>query len=102
MVLSTGDIIAFLDCDDYLTPDAISTCMRHWRDDVVYLHTGRINVDDSGCEINRINFVSLPRQDYFAENLNAMYATHLKLIRRDAFARVGLFDPRFDSEGRQG
>ena len=97
MVLSTGDIIAFLDCDDYLTPDAISTCMRHWRDDVVYLHTGRINVDDSGCEINRINFVSLPRQDYFAENLNAMYATHLKLIRRDAFARVGLFDPRFNS-----
>ena len=97
LVLSTGDIIAFLDCDDYLAPDAISTCMRHWRDDVVYLHTGRINVDDADQEINRINFVSLPRQDYFAENLNAMYATHLKLIRRDAFARVGLFDPRFDS-----
>lgn len=97
MVLSTGDIIAFLDCDDYLTPDAISTCMRYWRDDVVYLHTGRINVDEADKEINRINFVSLPRQDYFAENMNAMYATHLKLIRRDAFARVGLFDPRFDS-----
>jgi glycosyltransferase involved in cell wall biosynthesis len=97
MVLSTGDIIAFLDCDDYLAPDAIAACMKHWRDDVVYLHTGRINVDDSDREINRINFVSLPRQNYFAENLNAMYATHLKLIRRDVFARVGLFDPRFNS-----
>ena len=97
MVLSTGDIIAFLDCDDYLAPEAIATCMRYWRDDVVYLHTGRINVDDEDKEINRINFASLPRKDYFAENLNAMYATHLKLIRRDAFARVGLFDPRFDS-----
>lgn len=97
MVLSTGDIIAFLDCDDYLAPDAIAACMKHWRDDVVYLHTGRVNVDDSGREVNRINFVSLPRQNYFSENLNAMYATHLKLIRRDVFARVGLFDPRFDS-----
>lgn len=97
MILSSGDIIAFLDCDDYLATDAISVCMRYWRDDLVYLHTGRINVDDTGREINRINFVSLPRQDYFAENLNAMYATHLKLIRRDVFSRVGLFDPRFDS-----
>ena len=97
LIRSSGDIIAFLDCDDYLAPQAISTCMRHWRDDVVYLHTGRINVDENDQEVNRINFVSLPRSDYFAENLNAMYATHLKLIRRDVFARVGLFDPRFDS-----
>ncbi len=95
--LSGGSVIAFLDCDDYLLPDAISTCMRAWQDDTVYLHSGRINVDEHDKEINRINFVSLPRQDYFAENLNAMYATHLKLIRRDAFVRVGLFDPRFDT-----
>ena len=97
LIRSSGDIIAFLDCDDYLAPQAISTCMQHWRDDVVYLHTGRINVDENEQEVNRINFVDLPRADYFAENLNAMYATHLKLVRRDAFARVGLFDPRFDS-----
>lgn len=97
MVLSAGDIVAFLDCDDYLAPDAIATCMKSWRNDLVYLHTGRINVDDCDREINRINFVSLPRLNYFAENLNAMYATHLKLIRRDVFAKVGLFDPRFDS-----
>lgn len=97
LTISSGEVIAFLDCDDYLMPDAISTCMRSWRDDVVYLHSGRINVDENDLEVNRINFVSLPRQDYFAENLNAMYATHLKLIRRDAFVRVGLFDPRFNS-----
>lgn len=97
LIASSGDIIAFLDCDDYLHPDAIRLSMQSWRDDVVYLHTGRINVDNNGLEINRINFSSLPRQDYFAENLNAMYATHLKMIRRDVFGRVGLFDPRFDS-----
>jgi glycosyltransferase involved in cell wall biosynthesis len=94
---STGGVIAFLDCDDYLPRNAISTCMRAWREDTVYLHTGRVNVDEQGREVSRIHFLSLPRKDYFAENLEAMYATHLKVIRRDAFAKVGLFDPRFDS-----
>ena len=94
---STGGVIAFLDCDDYLAPNAISTCMRAWKDDTVYLHTGRVNVDAQDREVSRIHFLSLPRKDYFAENLEAMYATHLKMIRRDTFAKVGLFDPRFDS-----
>lgn len=94
---ASGEVIGFLDCDDYLAEEAVAQCMAHWRDDTVYLHSGRINIDENDQEINRIHFVSLPRQDYFEENLRAMYATHFKLIRRDAFARVGLFDPRFDS-----
>jgi len=94
---ATGNLIAFLDCDDFLAPHAISTCMAAWKHDTVYLHTGRINIDAQDREVNRIHFQSLPRADYFAENLEAMYATHLKVIRRDAFAKVGIFDPRFDS-----
>jgi glycosyltransferase involved in cell wall biosynthesis len=97
LVASTGEVVAFLDCDDRLAPEAIEVCMRAWRPDTVYLHTGRVNMDETGREINRIHFESLPREDYFQENLRAMFATHLKLIRRDAFAKVGLFDPRFDS-----
>lgn len=97
LMASRGEVIAFLDCDDYLAEAAIETCMRTWHDNTVYLHSGRINIDENDREINRINFVSLPRADYFSENLQAMYATHLKLIRRDAFAKVGLFDERFDS-----
>lgn len=97
LVQATGGIIAFLDCDDFLPAHAISTCMRAWKEDTVYLHTGRINVDEQDREVSRIHFESLPREDYFEENLKAMYATHLKVIRRDAFAKVGLFDPRFDS-----
>ncbi len=97
LMASRGEVIAFLDCDDYLADGAIETCMRTWHDNTVYLHSGRINIDENDREINRINFVSLPRADYFSENLQAMYATHLKLIRRDAFAKVGLFDERFDS-----
>ncbi|MCC7136122.1 MAG: glycosyltransferase [Nitrosomonas sp.] len=94
---SKGSIIAFLDCDDYLPANAISTAMAAWRPDTVYLHTGRINIDEQGLEISRIHFASLLRENYFEENLKAMYATHLKLIKRAVFAKVGIFDDRFDS-----
>ncbi|WAK01474.1 glycosyltransferase family 2 protein [Methylobacter sp. YRD-M1] len=97
LIESTGDVIAFLDCDDYLADNAIETAMSAWQNDTVYLHTGRINIDENGAEVNRISFEHLPRQDYFSENLDRMFATHLKLIHRDALAKVGLFDPRFDS-----
>jgi LmbE family N-acetylglucosaminyl deacetylase len=92
-----GDIIGFLDCDDALTPDAVETSLRYWRNEIVYSHSGRINIDEQDREISRISFEHLPRQDYFAENLERMFATHFKLIRREAFATVGQFDPRFDA-----
>jgi len=97
LIKSRGDIIAFLDCDDYLSVDAVSSSMNYWQQDTVYLHTGRINIDEQGHEIQRISFEHLPRKDYFAENLERMFATHFKMIRRQAFAKVGLFDPRFDA-----
>jgi len=94
---STGEIIAFLDCDDYLSHNAITCALKYWNESSVYLHTARTNVDKLDRVIQRISFEHLPRTDYFHENLERMYATHFKLIRRDAFARVGLFDPRFDT-----
>ncbi|MCB1918691.1 MAG: glycosyltransferase [Candidatus Competibacteraceae bacterium] len=97
LIESRGDIIGFLDCDDYLRPDAVETCLRYWREGIIYAHSARINVDESGREVSRISFEHLPRQDYFAENLERMYATHFKLIGREAFARIGLFDPRLDA-----
>ena len=97
LIATTGDVIAFLDCDDYLADNAIEIALNAWQNDTVYLHTGRINIDENGLEVNRISFEYLPRQNYFLENLDRMFATHLKIIHRDAFAKVGLFDPRFDS-----
>jgi len=97
LIESRGAIIGFLDCDDYLRPDAVATCLRYWREDIIYAHSARINVDERNQEVSRISFEHLPRQDYFAENLERMYATHFKLIGREAMARVGLFDPRFDA-----
>jgi glycosyltransferase involved in cell wall biosynthesis len=97
LTASQGEIIGFLDCDDFLAPEAVEVCHRYWRENTVYSHSARINIDADGKEVNRICFSHLPRADYFAENLEAMYATHFKMIRRDVFARLGLFDARFDS-----
>lgn len=97
LLASRGEIIGFLDCDDLLAPDAVETSLRFWNPQTVYSHSARINIDEQGGEISRICFQHLPRQDYFVENLAAMYATHFKLIRRDVFARLGLFDSRFDA-----
>ncbi|PIE82813.1 MAG: hypothetical protein CSA09_05225 [Candidatus Contendobacter odensis] len=96
LMASKGDIIGWLDCDDYLAPDAVEICLRQWHEGIVYAHSARINIDPHGQEVSRISFEHLPRLDYFAENLERMYATHFKLIARQAFARVGLFDLRFD------
>ncbi len=97
LMASQGDVIGFLDCDDYLLPQAVALCLGHWQPDTVYSHSARINIDAAGREVSRIAFDHLPRQDYFSENLAAMYATHFKMIRRECFAKVGLFDPRFNS-----
>lgn len=96
IIHSTGEIIAFLDCDDFLSQNAITCALQYWDKSTVYLHTARTNVDKFDMVIQRISFEHLPRTDYFRENLERMYATHFKLIRRDVFAHVGLFDPRFD------
>lgn len=97
LAASDGDIIAFLDCDDYLARDAVEKSLRYWKKGTVYSHSARINVDADGHEVNRIAFDHLPRKDYFRENLEGMYATHFKMISAQAIARVGGFDPRFDS-----
>ena len=97
LIHSTGDIIAFLDCDDYLTEDAVSSSLKHWNSSTVYLHTARVNIDRNNRVVQRISFEHLPRKDYFSENLERMYATHFKMLRRDVFAKVGLFDTRFNS-----
>jgi len=31
IIESSGSIIAFLDCDDFLAPEAITSCMEHWK-----------------------------------------------------------------------
>ena len=97
LTLAKGEFIAFLDCDDWMAREAISLAMKSALADSVFIHSGRVNIDAEGKEIDRLNFKGLPRKNYLKENLASMFATHLKVVRRDAFGLIGVFDKTFDS-----
>jgi glycosyltransferase involved in cell wall biosynthesis/LmbE family N-acetylglucosaminyl deacetylase len=95
---SKGELIAFVDCDDYIAPEAIETVISMWTADTTYAYTDRVYVNTENSEVSRVSFVELPRQDYLQEQLDGkMYTSHLKIVHRRVFEKVGLFDSRFDA-----
>ncbi|MCR8642777.1 glycosyltransferase [Paenibacillus sp. N1-5-1-14] len=97
---STGELIAFLDCDDLLLPDAIEKSLEYWTEETRYSFSNRIHIDESNKEFERFSSDEEAQIDIFGEHLNVyMYASHLKIIRRDVFLLVGLFNP--DHDGAQ-
>jgi glycosyltransferase involved in cell wall biosynthesis/LmbE family N-acetylglucosaminyl deacetylase len=98
LIESQGMCIAFVDCDDFLEPKALETVISMWRPETRYAYSDRIYVDEQDEEVSRVSFSELPREDYLMEQLDGkMYTSHLKVIHRDVFAKVGLFDRRFDA-----
>lgn len=94
---ATGEIIAFLDCDDLLEPHAIELSLIHWTHETMYSFSDRIHIDDQSQEIIRIT-CNYPRRDIFAEQLDCnMYASHFKMIHRDVFQKAGVYNPDYDS-----
>jgi len=98
LIESQGMRIAFVDCDDFLGPEALETVISMWRPETRYAYSDRIYVNEQDEEVSRVSFSGLPREDYLREQLDGkMYMSHLKVIHRDVFAKVGLFDRRFDA-----
>jgi glycosyltransferase involved in cell wall biosynthesis len=48
---SSGDVVLFLDADDYLRPECIERALRHWSEDVSKLHFYLAVVDSDGKPI---------------------------------------------------
>lgn len=95
---ATGDIIAFLDCDDLLEPFAVELSLVHWTEETRYSFSNRIHIDEKSQEIMRVGCEHYPLQNLFTEQLNAnMYASHFKMISRDVFRKIGVFNPDYDS-----
>ncbi|HMB31026.1 MAG TPA: glycosyltransferase [Desulfohalobiaceae bacterium] len=93
-----GSLLSFVDCDDYLSPEALETVISQWTPNTTYAYTDRIYVDTDDVEVSRVSFVELPRQNYLQEQLDGkMYTSHLKVIHRKVFEKIGLFDSRFDA-----
>jgi glycosyltransferase involved in cell wall biosynthesis len=52
-IISSGDLIIFLDADDILAPSCVSEVVRNWRPDLVKLHFNLAIIDESGKPIGR-------------------------------------------------
>ncbi|MHB8881382.1 MAG: glycosyltransferase family 2 protein [Thermodesulfovibrionales bacterium] len=99
IIHARGGYLALMDCDDYLPPDALSKAAEAVMQapDKGYFFSDRINVDAEGREIEQVSFANRKKDNYLRELMKGMFTDHLKVIRKDAFQEVGLFDRRFDS-----
>lgn len=98
IIMSSGDYLAFLDCDDLLVPDSIEKVVNFIKcnSDKYFIYSDRINIDQSGEPIEYISFKNRGTNAK-EELLIGMYTSHLKVINRDCFYKVGLFLPNYDS-----
>lgn len=94
---SSGSIIAFLDCDDILEPNAVERSLSYWTADTKYSFSNRIHINENSEEIGRFSCDHLPKENIFEDHLDVrMYASHFKMISRDVFLKVGVFNPDYD------
>jgi GT2 family glycosyltransferase len=98
IIKADGEWIAFLDCDDWLDPDAIKKlmdCLKS-KPGAVYGYSDRLNeFEIDGC--SKIEtFRNRPTENYFKELLIGMYTSHLKIISKEVFLKIGLHESRFD------
>jgi len=92
--LASGDVVAFLDHDDELAPDALLEVATAFAADpgldAVYTDEDKLDVDGSVVEpFNKPDWSPF----YFR---GVMYVGHLLAIRRDVVTAVGGFDSHFD------
>jgi glycosyltransferase involved in cell wall biosynthesis len=99
IINSKGDYIAFLDCDDFLPEYAIRKAAEAIRQGSGkgYFFSDRINIDINGKETEKVSFINRKQDNYFRELMRGMFTDHLKVVRKDAFFEVGLFDKTYDS-----
>lgn len=95
---SEGDWLAFLDCDDWLDTTAIRKMM-----DVLTAHPGstfgysnRINYNNKTGEMEEVDFGCRPTENYYKNLTIGMYTSHLKIVHKSVFARIGLFDQYYN------
>lgn len=96
-----GDYIAFVDCDDFLEPDAGEALSQFIgsQDAPDYVFTDTNNVDVNGGLIARVDCGGYPRIKPSASDesnlLLGMVASHLKVIRKSLYSTIGGSDIQF-------
>lgn len=92
-----GHSCFFLDCDDILMLNAVEESLKYWEPDTKYSFSNRIHINDESQEIGRFSCDHLPKDNIFNDHLDVkMYASHFKLISKDVFEKVGIFNSEYD------
>lgn len=92
--LCRGELVAFLDHDDTLAPDALLRVARAFADgeaDVVYTDQDKLTPEGRRTD----PFLKPDWSPVYA--LGAMYVGHLLVARRELIAEAGGLDPAFDT-----
>jgi glycosyltransferase involved in cell wall biosynthesis len=86
--VSSGDIIAFLDCDDIWQPDRLTVTVRFFQDhpEIGYALGKEMMFVEPGCDVP-----SWVRPEWLKEAQDASN-TGVLVVRRSTFDRVGMFN----------
>lgn len=98
MCQAAGDWFAFLDCDDWLEEQAIEKMLNclHRKKGAVFGYSNRYNYNNLTGEKEEVDFKIRPTVEYEKNLCLGMYTSHLKMIHRVAFTKIGLFDSNFN------
>ncbi|OWP49122.1 hypothetical protein CEG18_20505 [Pseudomonas nitroreducens] len=95
--LARGEFVAFLDCDDELEPGALAAvrdCLQA-HPEVDYVFTDRTDVDEKGQPVRVARYGGYANLHFSTQErirtdlLDGMVASHLKVIRRSVYQKVG-------------
>lgn len=97
-----GEYVAFLDCDDFLPPNSIQAVATEIVEgpDADYFFTDRWEIDSDDRVLREAVYGGYPEPNdldgvsHHENLLDAMIASHLKVVRRSKILAVGGFDPR--------
>ena len=90
---SNGEFLAFLDHDDLLAPEAISTCVKAMiKENADIAYTDQATIDDNGRVLHSFLKPSWS-PEYFR---HVMYVGHLVVASRSAMIRAGTLDSSYD------
>lgn len=89
-----GEIIAWLNSDDYYLPGAISMAVRAFSADpaAVIVYGNMLAVDEHGRAFNRLNYEQLTLEDLLCFQIIGQPAV---FMRRSMFEKTGGLDPTF-------
>lgn len=99
--IAKGSYLAFVDCDDFLAPNAWSVMSSALRANpsADYIFTDRIDVDEDGQTIRVARYGGYdwirPSGNIARDLVFGMIASHLKVIRRSSYLEAGGCNPLF-------